>query len=77
MFLHLRESYDGLRSLLAGMRITLRQHFDDDLFFGPRAQHRVDRRQMLVEPYIHDAAAHRDDRAEVWNAGLTAHNFAF
>ena len=27
MFLHLRESYEGLRSLFAGMRITVRQLF--------------------------------------------------
>ena len=46
-------------------RIALRQHFDDDLFFRSRAQHRVDRRQMFIEPYIHDAAADRDDHAEV------------
>ena len=45
-------------------RISLRQHFDDDLLFRSRAQHRVNRRQMLVEPDIHDAAAHRDDHAE-------------
>ena len=50
------------------MRIALRQHFDDDSPFRSRAQHRVDRRQMLIEPYIHDAAAHRDDRAEIRRA---------
>ena len=46
------------------MRIALRQHFDDDLPFLARAQHRIDRRQMPIEPHIHDAAAHRDDRAQ-------------
>ena len=30
-----------------------------------RTQHRVDRRQKPVEPHIHDAAAHRDDHAEI------------
>ena len=44
-------------------RIFLRQHFDDDLLFRSREQHRVNRRQMGVEPNVHDTAAHRDDYA--------------
>src|ERR1039458_8426985 len=47
-------------------RTLLRQHFDDDLLFRSREQHRINRRQMLVEPYVHDTAAHRDDHAEEW-----------
>ena len=46
-------------------RVPLRQHFDDDLFFRPRAQHRVDRRQRPVEPNIDNAAAHGRDHAEM------------
>lgn len=40
------------------MRIQLGQHFDDDLPFRPRAQHRENRRQMRIETYVHHAAAH-------------------
>ncbi len=46
-------------------RIALRQHFDDNFVFGPRLQHRVNRRQRPIKAHIHDAAAHRSDRAEI------------
>ena len=51
-------------------RIQLRQYLDDDLPLIASTQHRVDRRQMLIEPYIHDTAADRNDRAQGW--GLQA-----
>jgi hypothetical protein len=57
------------------MRIELRQHFDDDLL-PLRAQHRIDGRQMCIEPNIHDAAAHRDDHAEVRCVGCVFHTFS-
>ena len=50
------------------MRVELSQHLDGDFPFL-RVQQRVDGRQMLIEPYIHDAAAHRDHRAEVRRSG--------
>src|SRR5713101_5381839 len=42
----------------------LRQHLDDDLLVRSRAQHRVDGRQMLIEPDIDDAAAPRRSRRD-------------
>ncbi len=53
-------------------RIQLRQHLDDDLLSAPfsaRAQYRVNRRQVLIEPDIDDAAAHRDDDAGIRRTG--------
>jgi hypothetical protein len=47
------------------MRIALRQDLDDDLPLFSCAQHGVNRRQTLVEPNIHDAAADRDDGSDV------------
>src|ERR1035441_7410524 len=47
------------------MLITLRLHLDDHAPFRPSAQHRIDRRQMIIEPNIHHAAAHRDHHAEI------------
>lgn len=47
------------------LRIASRQRFDDGLSFSSRAQHQMDRRQMRIEPDIHDAAAHGYDRAEI------------
>ena len=47
------------------MRIALREHFDDDLPFPPRVQDRGNRRQTVLETHVDDAAAHRDDGAEV------------
>ena len=47
------------------MGIALRQHLDDDLLVRPREQQRIDRRQMRLEAYVHDAAADRDDRAVI------------
>ena len=46
-------------------RVALRQHFEDDTPALARAQQRMNRRQVLVEPYVHDAAAHRDDGATI------------
>ena len=54
-------------------RIALLQHFDDDLFFLPRAQHGIDRRQMLIEAHVHDTTADRDDHAGITGTGLTVH----
>ncbi len=48
-------------------RIELRQHFDDDLLFRSGTQDRINGRQMLIEPDIHDAAAHRGNRTEEWD----------
>ena len=42
------------------MGIAMYQHLYNDAPFAAGSQHRVDRRQVLVEPHIHDAAAHRD-----------------
>src|ERR1019366_9283717 len=36
-------------------------------------QQRIDGRQMPIETYVHDAAAHRRDRAEVWRSGFATH----
>jgi hypothetical protein len=47
------------------MRILLRQNFDDDLLFRSREQHRVDGRQMLIEPNVNDTAAYGNDNAEI------------
>jgi len=46
------------------MRVELRQNLYGDFPFL-RAQQRVDRRQMLIEPNINDTAAHRDDHAKI------------
>jgi hypothetical protein len=46
-------------------RILLRQHFDDDLLFRSRKEHRVDGRQMLIEPNVNDTAAYGNDNAEI------------
>ena len=53
--------------------ITLRQDLDDDLFLRPRPQQRVDGRQEVIEPHIHDAAAHRNHRTDVRYARLALH----
>ena len=45
--------------------ILLGQHLDDDRFFRTCPQHRVDRRQVVIEPHIHDTAAYRDDNAKI------------
>jgi len=37
----------------------------DDLFFRSRTQRRMDWRQPCIEVDIHDAAAYRDDLAEI------------
>ena len=61
-----RESLCGRQRNPAHMpRIPLRQHFNDDLVLCPGVQHGEDRRQLAVEPHIHDAAAHRGDRTEI------------
>ena len=54
------------------MRVNLRQHFNDDLPLRSGAQNRIDGRQMLIEPRVHDAAADRDHRAE----GLAIHSIS-
>ena len=46
-------------------RVTLGQHLDDDSTFIARAKQRVDGRQVRIESNIDDAAAHRDDHAEI------------
>jgi hypothetical protein len=46
-------------------RIALGQYLDEDLLVRARAEERENGRQELVEPYIHDAAAHSDDSANV------------
>ena len=56
------------------MRIALRQHLDDDLPLISSVQHRVDRRQVLIEPYIHDAAADRNDHAEILGRSVIVHD---
>lgn len=50
----------------------LRQHFNDDPPIS-RLQNRIDRRQMLIEAYINDAAAHRDHSAEIRSTGFVLH----
>src|ERR1035437_3298210 len=52
----------------------LRQHFEDNFIFHPRAQHRVNRRQRPVEAHIHDAATHRGDRAGICWSGFVFHD---
>jgi hypothetical protein len=47
------------------IRIELGQTLNDDLFFRSCAQHRVYRRQLSIEPNIHDAATYRDDCAGI------------
>ena len=54
------------------MRVNLRQHFNDDLLLRSGAQNRIDGRQMLIEPCVHDAAADRDHRTE----GLAIHSIS-
>ena len=39
------------------MSIPLRQHFNNDFLFSPRAKHRMDRRQTIIEPYIDNTSA--------------------
>ena len=56
-------------------RIALRQHFDDNFVFSARTQHRVNRRQWPIKSHIHNAAAHRGDRAEICCASLMVHGF--
>ena len=46
------------------MRVELRQNLDGD-FPLLRVQQRVDGRQMCIESCIYDAAAYRDDHAEI------------
>ncbi|MDU9050289.1 MAG: hypothetical protein Q3M30_15700 [Candidatus Electrothrix sp. Rat3] len=55
-------------------RVLLRQHFNDDLLVRSRTQHRIDRRQLLIKPYIHDTAAYRDHRAEIRGIRLILHS---
>src|SRR5471030_2830747 len=55
------------------MRIALREYLDDDLLFRPCVKYGIDRRQSISEPDIHDATAHRDDRAEIRWAGFVFH----
>src|ERR1017187_8603116 len=54
------------------MRVELSQHFDGNFPFL-RVQQRVDCRQVRIEPYIYDAAAHRNHRAEVRKTGFVLH----
>jgi hypothetical protein len=46
------------------MRIQLSHHFDDDLRFLSRPQHRIERRQGALEAHVDDAAANGRDRTE-------------
>jgi len=55
-------------------RISLHQHFDDDLFICPRAQHLIDRWQSTVETYIHDTSADGRDHAEIGYSGFRFHD---
>jgi hypothetical protein len=50
------------------MAIQLHEHLDGDSPILAGAQQRVDRRQLRIEPYIHDAATHRHDRATIRDA---------
>ena len=45
------------------MRVELRQNLDDDSSFFTSARHRTERRQILIEPYIHGTTAQGDDAA--------------
>jgi len=45
--------------------ISLGQHLDNDSSFVARPQQRVNWWQVRIEPYIHNAAAHRDHHAEI------------
>ena len=70
-----RESLRGRQRNPAHMpRVALRQHFDDNLLFRASVQHRINRRQLPVEPHVHNAAAHRSDCAEICCAGLIVHD---
>ena len=62
----------GQRDSTHAMRVELSQNLDGNLALL-RVQQRVDGRQMCIEPYIHDTAAHRDDHAEIRRTGFVAH----
>ena len=51
------------------LRIALRQHLDEDAAFVG-LQQAVDGRQIRLEAHIDDAAAHRNDHAQIGNSGL-------
>ena len=55
--------------------IALCEHFDDDLPFATRVQHRGDRRQTVIETHIDDAAAHRDDDTAIRQLWFIVHEF--
>ena len=47
------------------VRISLRRHFDDDLFICPCAQYGIDWWQSTAETYIHDTAADGRDHTGI------------
>ena len=49
--------------------VALRQHLDDDGLGRGDVQHRIDRRQLLVEADVDDAAANGRDHADVRHVG--------
>lgn len=53
----------GQRDPTHAMRVELSQNLDGN--FPSFAQQRLDGRQVRIEPYIYDTAAHQDDRAKV------------
>ena len=53
-------------------RVTLRQHFNDDVLVISSAQQRVDGRQMCIDLISTTPPAHRDHGAEVRRASLIA-----
>src|ERR1039458_7988225 len=55
------------------MRVELSQHFDGNFPFL-RVQQREIGRQVRIEPYIYDTAAHRNHRAEVRKTGFALHS---
>jgi hypothetical protein len=54
----------GQRDSAHAMRVELRQYLDGNCPVT-RVQQRVDGRQMFIEPYIYDTAAHRGHRSKV------------
>ena len=71
-----REALGGRQRDSAHMLgIALREHFDDELPFATRVQHRGDRRQMVIETHIDDAAAHRDDDTAIRQVWFIVHEF--